>query len=798
MPRHLHLTNSFTWLAILSLTIALGHTRAMADNAERDADALMADQFVMMMYSALASDESPRPDQLRQAQILIDQALALREDEAELWRLRAELADRMEDRDAYRAAMRQYIRLEPTDDVAQLERLLEGLGEQQTLDERLARLEAILQASSTQRLSAPLRSRLATHAALAAHELGDDDRLRRWLDEALGLDSANADAAELAYARTQRNDSSPAERGDALINMVKASPADPMARLRLARWLTTQAVYDTAAQQFDTAAILVGGPLPIDVYAHWVIALAASGDADSARQLLNQLAPTQQNANDADDQQPRGIDPEAYPDIRLSLEILRLAMLGDQPEPAERSFARIRRLINSSFDQDELPDWLDGPDAPAPDIGRNVMLAWTAAVFNQQLDELPDLLAELPEDEPLVRRARGWMHLQRDEPDEAAEQLELIADDDPLAALGLTCLLDVGSSEHTQALQAVLHRDGGGLAGLLAARQLLANDQAVPRTRAGRSIDNDIDRGPLQLWRPALNTSPWTSMYLRVSPESVDYLQPLYATIELRNTSRMSMPVRTGRGVPERALLSPAPSAGGQPLARPQPIIVDVRRRLTLEPGETMRITVRLDRSQLGQFMQANPARTLAINVLGVLGPRPTRTGGVTAEPVGSVDSVRAITARGTPINEERINQWLEELDSEQPVTRMRALARLLRSIDHLPDELDTRAVRRRIAEPINEQFAEWDTMQQAWAVRMLTRSDRSRDLFRRILDAAERSDDSIVRLTFMATHLDGSASSALNAALRHDDTTIRTFAEALRDAADARDEDEDEQNNAS
>ncbi|MEX0654220.1 MAG: hypothetical protein WD534_18430 [Phycisphaeraceae bacterium] len=801
----------FTLTLTLALLVSVGvGSRALAQTAddgvdqlehELDAAGLLADQFVMMMSEALAGQRSPRPDQFQRAQILIDEALRLRDDDAELWRLRAELADRMDEPRVQREALGRYLRLRPDDDAVQLDLLLAGLRELQTLDDRLARLEAILRAGSAQRLSRPLRSRLATHAAIAAEELGDQQRFSHWLGEAIELDPANPQAAELIYALVRRNNGhgqgNGVAIGTALVNLVKAAPADPIARIRLARWLTEQAAYSLAERQFNTALILAGGPLPPETYTDWAVALAGYGDTTSARQLIDDVLPRREGEPEAGDRRRRGvpIDAEAYPHLRLGLEVLRLALLDDQPTAAAASFDRIRTMIDEALagaeEEDQL-DWLGDGQTHTTAAGGRLLLAWVAAVFNQQLDDVPGWLAEAEDDDPLVRRARGWVHVHRGEARAAAEQFQPIVDTDPLAALGVARLREAGSREQAEDLQRIVHRDAAGLAGLLASRMLMDQGRDLRRTSAGGSVAAYMERAPMHLWRPALTVSPWITMHLRAAPTRVNYLEPLYATVELRNTSRMPMPVAAGQGSPDRAMLAPTPSIGGEPLPRPAPTIVDLRRRLTLAPGETMSVTVRLDRSSLGPILTEDPTRSLSVNVLGVLGPRPGRGGGVVAEPVGGVDVVRALAIQGAPVTDERLDDWLGLLDSNNPVERMRTIARLLGIIDRLPEALDTRENRQRIADAINRRFPDMDPIRQAWTIRFLTGSERSRELFGRVFDAADRSDAPLVRLAYLATHLDGSPSPALNAAMRHDDATLRQFARALRDGAEARDAEPD------
>jgi len=52
----------------------------------------------------------------------------------------------------------------------------------------------------------------------------------------------------------------------------------------------------------------------------------------------------------------------------------------------------------------------------------------------------------------------------------------------------------------------------------------------------------------------------------------------------------------------------------------------------------------------------------------------------------------------------------------------------------------------------------------------------------RRVIDLAERSDDPLVRIVYMVTQVDDPSSAALTDAIRHDNSIISGFAEALKE----------------
>lgn len=69
----------------------------------------------------------------------------------------------------------------------------------------------------------------------------------------------------------------------------------------------------------------------------------------------------------------------------------------------------------------------------------------------------------------------------------------------------------------------------------------------------------------------------------------------------------------------------------------------------------------------------------------------------------------------------------------------------------------------------------------QAWAVRFMLPDEDGEPVARRVIDLAQRSDDPMVRIVFLVIHADSPASPALTDAIRHDNPTVRAFAQAMK-----------------
>ncbi len=746
---------------------------------------LLADQLMVLMSQTLAGQDKPRPDQLQRAQVLLDMALTLNPHEAGRWRLRAELAKLMSDPRGRQNALRQYVKLEPKDDAAQLQLIYSHLDAVQTLEKRLQQVEVILKSRSGRQFSRPLRSRLATYAAKAANELGQRDLFTVWLQQALSLDPANTQAAAMAYHLALQQGASVAPLGTTAINRVAAAPANPQARLDLAEILLSQGVYRRAADQYEIAHTLALQPLPNDAYANWALCRAALGEDAQALSMLEQLEskPTDQSA-------------EGQGRLPASLELLRLTILQSaqqQSQAAETSYQRLRAQLRQPLEratQAHAEQQGDNAQAAASVavLQAKADVAWAALLFDHDVDAAANLVRDLAEavhngeNGPVadrLQRLQGWLALRRGQMDQARQILEKQSANDVFATLGLAEAA-LNPENRLRWLNKTLEQSPGSLAGLLAARQLRHDHMPINLTRTGTLLLARMDDHPGHLWKPALTISPWVDFTLSVQPGTLDYLEPLHAELTIRNASQMPLALETNEGVPTRVLLAVSPKIEGQTLKQPQPLVVDIDRRLTLGVGESMNVPVRLDRDESGTVLAHQPFDTVTLDVTAVLGPRLTR-GGFTPVPEGGTARARAIEVRGQAVTQTNIEQWIQAVQHGDTTASMHALARLTQVLGHLPADLDNAQMRQRIGEAVNEAFVREGPLGRAWVARFVPDTDQTRELFNDVIHRLQRSDEPLVRIVYMITHVKDKNDPLLTASLRHDNRTIRAFAEALR-----------------
>ncbi len=772
-----------TWLALITAVLicalltpaSWGQDLGFPESATTDQ--MMADQLVSMAWALFGREAEPRPDQLERARVLLDMAAELNPDDEGMWQLTMSLARAQDDQKLLIKGLGNYLRLEKDDDAAQLEYFKTRLGSVEALDDYLESLERMLRSPKAEALSAPLRSRLATLAAQAAQEIGDDKRSVDWLGYAVKLDETNPEAAKMVFALTMEREGAPRQQGAALVNMVKASPVDPSVRIALANLLMQQGVYAQAVDQFSLSMGLVDTPTRLGLTNQYALCLIASGQEDKVPSLLLELQMFLKQMADAQDpdlsvdaedaEEPPSL--EDLPPIPPTLEFVRLILMHDgNPVAAQNAFQRLREATAAIEDEQEQQDSF-------------AQLTWVAAVFNQDPAWVSQRISLLDPDNEHARLASGWLALRDGDTQAARDTFQSLGTDNMFARLGLASMPGLDDQQRAEAYQQIVWDDPGSMAGIVAARRLHKMGRLVNATGDGVSIRILVDGLPRQLWTPALTVSPWVRMKLRVSPGSFGYLQPMMGHVSIRNATRVPLSVGPGGAVQSVLMVICSPSIRTEPLGQLQPTFFNMGRRLTLQPGASIEADIRLDRFDLGQLSSFNPNATITFSAAAILDPRPLPTGGIVPGPLGANYSVGSLQVRGQPATPNNLQLWIKDLDGTDPAVRATAIARLLVVARQPAETTEAQDFRAKVSELVSQRYPTFDPVLQAWAVRFMIPDEDEEPVSRRVIDLAQRSDDPMVRIVFLVMNADSPTSPLLTDAIRHDDPTIRAYAQAMK-----------------
>ncbi|MCC6681829.1 MAG: hypothetical protein IT445_13090 [Phycisphaeraceae bacterium] len=732
----------------------------------RSAAQLLADRLAMQGVATLAGQAEPTPEQLLQARMLFDLALEQGSD-AELWYLRCELARLMQDDAKQFETLREYLRLRPDDDLAQLRLILHRVEQEQTVDARVAMIDKLLSSAQASSLSAELRSRLASYAAGAAKEMGDDQAFASWLKQALQLDSSNITAAGQTYRLTQDRQSDALHVGSALVYMLRCNPADPTVRLSMARFMLEQRAFQQALDQYNMTTQLARSALPMNDWLQMLTVMAYLGQGEKVLTAVDRTRQQLDEYRKYLQEHPEAVQPDAEPppDMPLAAEIIRVAVLQhlDRDEEKQKAF-------------DELYERLHGSDKP--EVQTELLLA--AALFNQQKEAVAAAVEDTTLDENTRKLLAGWLALHNGDVVEAGKLFEPLSSDSAAAAYGLA-LARSDPNQRFESLMSVVDKWPGHPMAMMALFDLQDAQQTIEPTATAGSVLALVDKFPKRLWMTDLVNAPWVTMRIRVDPKSAGYLEPIDVEVTLRNTSGVKLEIGPQTALPTRLWLTIEPTLSGQSLGPQAPIVMDLGRKLALEPNDTLTLHLRVDRSLFGLMLSANPASTLNWRINAMLDPRGNAYGGIETGAAGAYATLTALVVYGQPVTAANIDLWLEDLASDDAKTRLSAIGRLMFAAGHVPQDADAEATVGRITDAVNAAFADMDRVQQSWTVSQLELAGDQADRFNAVTSLAERSDDLLIRLPYVIARSDNAESNILLAALRSDNPEIRQFAEAAK-----------------
>jgi tetratricopeptide (TPR) repeat protein len=776
-------------LSVMATILMGSHSNALAPAQAAEAPApslaqspqqMVADQWVLLAGLALREQEQPSQATLKRVTVLLDQAIKLNDADAELWRLRAELAKLSSDSPALNTALRQVTKLDPSDDATQWKLILRAIEPLQTVQQRLAAIDRMLTGTGSEQFSAPLRSRLASYAAAAARESGDLGSLSAYLKQATALDGSNLAAAQMVYDVLSSRQRPLIDVGSALLRVIEADPMQPAWRQRLAMLLASGSAYREAASQFRAANTL-GQPVtdPMAVYP-WAMSLGASDRVDEALQIISQVRKAFTTPAAATTTQPDAATQPAAVAMALpaDLSLLQMVLLDmlEQKKAAENVLASVTAELRT--------------DAAGGSAEASASLAWVLALVNRELPEAAKQLEiagkKLGVNHPLLQRTSGWLAMRGGDNAKARTILTPLAESDPFAAVGVA-LSFADVSERTQRQQWLTRAVTDApvsLAALIAQRKLLEMGVRQVVTPDGQALANAVDRWQKWLLTPSPTSVSLVQLSAKLDVTRADYLQPVVVKLTFRNMTELPLSIESGGAVPTRVVLVLTPRSGGRAMESVAPLVVELDRRLRLEPRAGVEVAVRLDRGALGWVLSQNPTELLNFSVTAVLDPvvsgQQIRPG-----PMGQVEHIGQVDRRAMALSDASIKQWIAWLGTGTPTEKYTAAAALARSLDQgvgAGGEVAEEA--KPIVAALNQSFAGLDPLLQAWTVRFLPA--KAAGVLGPVYDAVARSKDAMVRVAFLATQVKDPASPQIDAALRSPDEQVKAFAAALRESLTA------------
>ena len=586
-----------------------------------------------------------------------------------------------------------------------------------------------------------------------------------------------------------------------LTNLLLADPSDITTQIALAKLLLEHGAYAGAEQLYDLAtrnqsasqSLSPSGLLADQAIAHW-----ANGHPDAALGTIRkrQKQMDEIRAAEVQSEEP-DLDPRARAEkareralISPTLATVRAAIQRERgDEDAAESVSRALQAYAQVIRQVRAD-----PEAGEADIARlELEMAWVAVWLSSDSQSTSPLLRAAEQYQPLseVARARfdGWQALGRRDLAAAVELLEGPAETDPAAGLGLAeAYLQMGRRKDAGRVFLGLARaQPGSLIGVWASNRLARLvGHRMPLSEPARRLEGLIASIPSSFFR--YPETPSLAVGLSVEPIKSTFgtFEPAIVNIVVTNNSP-HYPLAIDRDGPirpevvlEYTTTTPAPSMEGIPTT----VVVDIDRRLRLEPLERLVIPVDLRRLPLGNALDEQAAHGMIVRLKATLNATITPRGAVRPMLLGSARWSPTIRIEGVRVDTAWIREAIvsiREPESSDRLTVMGLLARLVgpprtreeyEVHQHLPPtqvELLVRA-----GDAFSNAFAGLDGASQAWLLSM-TPSGKIPLSVREMVHA---SDDRLVLLAYLLFHVSGPHDPVLQTALQSSDDLTRRVAE--------------------
>lgn len=771
------------WVAAWAATFVLG--TATIGAAQDDAmGRRLAGELELMARQALAVKPNPDEHQSAIAATLLAEATRYAPKDSNLWRLRIEAADLAGDTKALRTALGSYLKANPSDDAAQLRLIDLIVSEKDTAEQRLETYGRLLEGPSAASLSAPLRSRVAARAALLARELGDRKVYTKWLKMAVSLDTTNRGAmGEILTILAEKPTTTEVEHAQALMLLYGADPMNVELRWQVAARLHRCGLYEQALEWFGSAQLLGtrmgAGVTNADRVGDWALCLWGAGKAKDAIGLVDsyQNAMTQQAAAQL---KAAGKEvPEGVVQIPARLLTIRGSLYREleNEEAADADATALLAVVDAGAKAE---------DASAHAI---TQAAWARLYLNQRINlvsALIDRAANAGADEATIARMRGWLAVRQGDTAKAIETVEGHADSDPLCALALAEALrsdEAAKERRVTLLQRTYAADPSSLAARVAATHLNELDVRPKTGEACATIGRVIAQTPAALRQLGVTQS--SPIRVRVEPvkRSIDYGEPIEVDVSVVNTLATAVSLGAGSTVPSTVFVVPSiqVDAKQQP-ASLQPVIVNLGRRITLGPNESVKVRVQLTSPPLMSLLRMRPDRTVRINAVAVLDPR-VGPGGIVPGPLGASVPGPPMARMAMAITPQNVDKQLEVLNGEDPAAAATAASWLSLLVGGVAEDAPADQVKRadEIAARVVRAYKKFNTAQRAYLLARLVQQPSEKSRLSPVIDMAVASEDPVIQYALMMTQVDGESSTILESALRRKHTPEGEFAAHVR-----------------
>ncbi|MBI1367467.1 MAG: hypothetical protein GC162_02310 [Planctomycetes bacterium] len=741
------------WVAGMLLMASASVHAADAPAAERT---LMAHRLGQLARIALSGQAQPGAAQIAVARTLLDQAVRLDPADVETARLNLEAAGLVSGADATKAALAAYLRTDPNNDAAQLQLVRLMIQGAQTAEQRRTLCDNLLTGPGAAQLSRPLRSRIALAAALLDAEQGKTKSQVDMLKTALSLDETNKSAclAVLTYLRDRG--AGHIEQAQALLTLLAADPTDAGVQAQLGAMLLECGSPALAAGWFQSASVLyqLGAPPQgaqlIDFVSQWAMALWGAGEPEKAVQLIETFV-------------GRDKDPSAAMPVALASILVAIHQSRDEKDAADEDFGKLLATLVKIAGNDRS------------DVVAMSDVVWAHLLFNKGSDQIAQMMQRLSEKADVksvtYRRLAAWQLLRTGKREEAIKALDELAPTDLASALGRTYLEsdDVDAATRLAHLNAVYARSPGSLIGQIAASKIRhlggrpqVDDEAQSIARLAQQVPDTFRN----LADPA---GRLVRLQLETTEARYSYAQPIEVNVTVTNSAPIPLSLGRGASINGSVFLIPLVTINnGLPRYLP-PQVIDLNRRLRLDPGQSLTVRSRVDVTELGEVL-SDPAASITMRFTAVLNPMMTGEGKYAPGVLGAAAASRLSLRPAADLSDAAIDELLASPSLPQA-------ALLMRAASALPKERAAEATK--IMQSLSTMFETADPVRRAWLISYIAPNEAGRSLFKSMIDLAAKSDDPLVLEAMLVSQVDTVEDPLLGAAWS--DPAVKQFASDIR-----------------
>ena len=707
------------------------------------------------------------------------------------WRTLLRVAQLAERPQLQASALGMVVRLDPHDEVVRLAYVNHAIDRYQTVEERLAMYKRLLSSGSREQLGAAVASRLAGDVALLLYRQGDVEAYGRWLAEAVALDPANRAAAASAAGFFRMRVKDPYAEAQLLTTLLLADPISVTTQEALAQLLLEQGAFVGAQRLYRMSMRLddKDGRAPTSgLLADCAVAQWGAGDAAGALQTIQkrQVEVDQAHRDQLSFENP-------------SLTLLELAKLP--PAPLASTLATVRAAIRNRLGDDQAGpalrtaiaahvadiEAMAAAEDPVADLlaQRNLEAAWVVLWLGGDTDKAVGFLEAAAGFGPQGRLAEpqrmifeGWLALREDDALRAVKLLAPIAEQHSAARLGLSLaqLRRGRLGNAARGLLAVARGQPGSVMGVWASDLLadLVGQRPGPTQEAVRmeelvaAIPSVVDRF---IDEPTLAVS----LRLRLAKTTFAPYEPIILNLEITNNAPFPLAMDSAGPIRPSVAILPTASVSSRPeISMITPLIVDIDRRLRLEPLQRLVIPVDLRRSDLEAVLNAYPLAGATIRVKAILNYVVSTAGVVQPGHLGSEVHSPTLRVDGVRLSK----QWVQEatLAILEPGSEdLQAMALLSHVVAKVSQPGWGQAISDAQA-ALAEGFAKLDGSSRAWLLSVMPSHERLDPL--RIM--ASQETDKQVRISYLLYCLTGPDDPVLKLAMNEDDPDVRGIAELM------------------